>query len=588
MILERVDEKATPERVQEIMTSADLNSDGVIDLPEFLAMVYASDKSGRETSFSNIYRKVKSKIVKGLGDAQHSYTEEECVSFSGHINHVLGGDENCARYLPLDPYSDDLFRKLEDGVLLCKLINDSKPNSIDERVLCTKEGMNVFQKKQNLNLAINSATAIGCQVVNVQPEAIMEGRPHIILGLVWQVVKIGLLSDINLQSCPELVRLLLEGESLEDFLRLPPEHILIRWVNYHLARAGSDRRIANFGADIRDSVAYTILLGQISHGICSQHPLDVEDQSDRAEAMLVEAEKIDCRKFVSARDVVRGNTKLNLAFVAYLFNNHPALEEISEEEKKRFADALNEILELDESGTREERAFRFWMQNLGLEVTNLFDDVADGILLAKAFDIMRPGIVDWKKVNMNPKMIFHKGENCNYAISLGRQLKFNLVNIDGSDITQKNKKLILGLVWQMFRYNLVEMIKSLSQDGKDISDDQIVAWANQIVKKSGKSSSISSHRDPQISNGIFLLDLCDSVMPGIVNFDMVTPGETEEEKALNAKYAISVARALGSTLFCLWEDLTEGNDKMILSFLASLMLEDRKIAARENEASSSS
>lgn len=81
-------------------------------------MVYASDKSGRETSFSNIYRKVKSKIVKGLGDAQHSYTEEECVSFSGHINHVLGGDENCARYLPLDPYSDDLFRKLEDGVLL--------------------------------------------------------------------------------------------------------------------------------------------------------------------------------------------------------------------------------------------------------------------------------------------------------------------------------------------------------------------------------------------------------------------------------------------------------------------------------------
>ena len=46
----------------------------------------------------------------------------------------------------------------------------------------------------------------------------------------------------------------------------------------------------------------------------------------RAERMLQEASKIGCRSFVSPRDVVTGNAKLNLAFVANLFNMYPALE----------------------------------------------------------------------------------------------------------------------------------------------------------------------------------------------------------------------------------------------------------------------
>ena len=42
--------------------------------------------------------------------------------------------------------------------------------------------------------------------------------------------------------------------------------------------------------------------------------------------MLQESEKLDCRSFIGPKDVVKGNQKLNLAFVANLFNNYPALE----------------------------------------------------------------------------------------------------------------------------------------------------------------------------------------------------------------------------------------------------------------------
>lgn len=42
--------------------------------------------------------------------------------------------------------------------------------------------------------------------------------------------------------------------------------------------------------------------------------------------MLDQADRLGCRQFVMPTDVVRGNPKLNLAFVANLFNKYPALK----------------------------------------------------------------------------------------------------------------------------------------------------------------------------------------------------------------------------------------------------------------------
>ena len=48
--------------------------------------------------------------------------------------------------------------------------------------------------------------------------------------------------------------------------------------------------------------------------------------------MLDEAEKLDCREFVTPNDVASGNYKLNLAFVANLFNKHPNLPDPAADE----------------------------------------------------------------------------------------------------------------------------------------------------------------------------------------------------------------------------------------------------------------
>ena len=53
---------------------------------------------------------------------------------------------------------------------------------------------------------------------------------------------------------------------------------------------------------------------------------------DRAELMLRQADRLGCRAFVTPRDVANGHEKLNMAFVANLFNNHPKLDPPEDDE----------------------------------------------------------------------------------------------------------------------------------------------------------------------------------------------------------------------------------------------------------------
>jgi len=45
------------------------------------------------------------------------------------------------------------------------------------------------------------------------------------------------MKDIDLADCPEIYRLLQDGEELADLQKLKSEQILIRWMNFHLAKA---------------------------------------------------------------------------------------------------------------------------------------------------------------------------------------------------------------------------------------------------------------------------------------------------------------------------------------------------------------
>lgn len=140
------------------------------------------------------------------------------------------------------------------------MIHKINPELVDLRALNTKKPLNIFKKKENLNLAISASKAAGAVVVGMFPEIFLEQIKYMELGIIWQLLKIWILSQINLKDCPYLVRLLHEGEELADLLKLSPDELLIRWFNYHLEQAGSERRIKNLSEDVKDGECYAILL----------------------------------------------------------------------------------------------------------------------------------------------------------------------------------------------------------------------------------------------------------------------------------------------------------------------------------------
>ena len=188
---------------------------------------------------------------------------------------------------------------------------------------------------------------------------------------------------------------------------------------------------------------------------------------------------------------------------------------------------------------------------------------------------MLPGSVNQRHVNKRPAegelSRFKAVENTNYAVELGKANNFSLVGIEGADITDGQKTLTLGLVWQLMRRNIVLTLKSLSANGREVSDSDILRWAQDMARKGGKAASVRSFKDPSLSTGIFLLDVLNGLKPGYVDYDLVTPGRTEEERYANAKLAISIARKIGALIFLLPEDINEVRSRLILTFVGSLM-----------------
>ncbi|KAM3125492.1 fimbrin [Candidozyma auris] len=586
--------KSSYDHVRETLKSVDVDASGHVELDDFIELIaklksepsFHTSKqiSGTQThtpetsnsSITNTSSGHKTYIKGKTSGTTHTVNDEERTEFTRHINSVLADDPDIGSRLPFDTETFQIFDECRDGLVLSKLINDSVPNTIDTRVLNMpgqkKKSLNNFQMSENANIVINSAKAIGCVVVNVHSEDIIDGKEHLILGLIWQIIRRGLLSKVDIKYHPELYRLLEDDESLEQFLRLPPEQILLRWFNYHLKNAGSQRRVANFSKDISDGENYTVLLHQLQPEHCDLSPLQTSDLAVRAEQVLRNADKIGMRKYLTPRALVSGNPKLNLAFVAHLFNNYPGLEPMEENEAP-------EIEEFDAEGEREARVFTLWLNSLDVDppIVSLFDDLRDGLVLLQAFDKVLPGSVSFKHINKKPSngaelSRFKALENTNYGVEIGKANNFSLVGIEGSDIVDGNKLLTLGLVWQLMRRNIVNTLSSLG-NGKNVSDSDILKWANSQVSKGGKSGPIRSFKDQSLSNGIYLLDVLNGIKPGYVDYDLVYQDANmgEDEKYANARLAISIARKLGALIWLVPEDINEVRSRLILSFVGSLM-----------------
>ena len=584
--------------MERVFKAFDTNKNGVMERNEFLELLHAlghrelkqedadalmdgvdiKDRNSMTfTEFLNVMKKITNKEGKlqintfknkaGKTMVRLSKVDnKERTAYVKVINSALADDPVCKKYLPIDPDSNEIFDRIKDGVLLCKLINKAQEGTIDERVINKKDNMNIFQQVENLNLAISAAKSIGLNCIGLNYDSIMDGKNYImVLGLMWQVVKLVVMRNIQLKHHPELIRLLNPGEQLSDLLKLSPEQLLLRWFNYHLKQAGYDKKITNFSGDVKDSEKYTILLNQLNKNLCDKSALNDSDLKKRAKKVIDNSKKLGAESYITPDDIVAGNSKLNTLFVASIFNAYPGLEPPTEQEAMDAAKLLDDDVE----GAREERAFRMWINSLGLNdengepihINNLYEESRDGLLLLRTLDRIKPGCVNWKIVDKKPNNPFKKTANCNEVIDASKKSNYKIVGIGGGDIRDGNKKYILAIVWQMMRAHSLQVIGNKTEE-------ELVAWGNDRVDSQYK---VKSLKDKKLCNSLYFIHIMKSIEPRSINWEIVMEGRDDDEaKENNAKYAISIARKLGATVFLVWEDIAEVKSKLLLTLLASI------------------
>ncbi|KAG0693101.1 calponin homology domain-containing protein [Suillus ampliporus] len=264
---------------------------------------------------------------------------------------VIENDPDIENLFPIPTSTVQLFNECREGLILCKLINNSVPDTIDTRVLNkpnARKPLNAFRMTEN------DSIRQGYRMLCLFGRSSAEGYSPKPISK----------SMLNCTGSARRVRLSRPptADARQNFT--PPLQL------YHLKTAVWKRRVNNFSRRLRWRELHSPLKSIQS----SLAPLQIKDVKQRAEQVLQNAEAIGCCKYLTPSSLISGNPCLN--FVANLFNTWPGLEPLNEQEAKDYSAVAER--------EREARAFTLWL--------NLFGVEPEYSTCSKTYGIERPSV----------------------------------------------------------------------------------------------------------------------------------------------------------------------------------------------------
>jgi len=114
-------------------------------------------------------------------------------------------------------------------------------------------------------------------------------------------------------------------------LELPPDLIILRWVNFHLRAAGYNKVVENLSSDLQDSEELAVVLSACSKHCESSGTLPIKlrnvDVEARAQEIVGRAAKLGIPEhLLSVEDIVLGSSDMLYSVLAYLFCTSPMLQ----------------------------------------------------------------------------------------------------------------------------------------------------------------------------------------------------------------------------------------------------------------------
>ncbi|XP_055538750.1 muscle-specific protein 300 kDa isoform X3 [Wyeomyia smithii] len=267
-------------------------------------------------------------------------------TFVNWINSFL-----CKRNPPLS--INDIIQDLKDGTKLLALLE-----VLSGERLPTEKGK-VLRRPHylsNINTALQFLTNKRIKLVNINPSDIVDGRPAVVLGLIWTIILYfqieensrilhylnenlsgsvssldsGSVSHIPSPSKP-FIHAVPSTIPQQDVMKQGPKKTLLSWVNNALPKQ-SGLEVRDFGASWRDGFAFLSLIDAIKTNLINiaemkkfnnRHRLDTAfnvAESELGIARLLDAEDVD---------VTCPDEKCIMTYVAQFLHKYPDVKNIN-------------------------------------------------------------------------------------------------------------------------------------------------------------------------------------------------------------------------------------------------------------------
>ena len=100
-------------------------------------------------------------------------------------------------------------------MLMIHLLNHIEKDCIDMRTVNKGSNLNIYKVRENLDQAFAVAKTM-IKVIGVDAQTFLDKTSYLMLGVLWQLVRLASMQAIQLADCPEIFRLLTDGEELAD------------------------------------------------------------------------------------------------------------------------------------------------------------------------------------------------------------------------------------------------------------------------------------------------------------------------------------------------------------------------------------
>ncbi len=196
-------QKITDKECEKVLQEQKRKSKGVISWSEFLEiMVKIKGTLDHCIEADILDKKTNIDQVENFREFNQCYNIEERSTYSLLINEILTGDDDLTEKLPISPYDDDLFDKLDDGILLCKLLMKIDENIIDSRAINRMKNMNEYQINENFMMGLTAAKCLGIELSGINSEDFINKNHKNILEVIWKIICMWISKSINLINYP--------------------------------------------------------------------------------------------------------------------------------------------------------------------------------------------------------------------------------------------------------------------------------------------------------------------------------------------------------------------------------------------------